>query len=303
MKKKILSVVVTAHNLQNHIMQSMESVFHSLADKISLCEIIMIDDASTDQTSGLLQDVASKNSHCFYYRTEFKNIGKVRNFAVSRCNGKYITMVDGDDLLYSNALAELISFIEQNEFDILVTPLQEVRGMPPALSGWKWQSPKKLESDAAIREFLVHKKFQGHFIGKIIKKTLLEAYPFPEFTCYEDIALLPTLLSKSEQTLYNEVPFYLYIKYAHSLSNKLTSAKVNLRAQALTMMDAELGEKWRYLTAPHIIQLLYKHNDQLSDSNRNSMNNILYKTPLFKFFISPLIKLSIKKKYIILKCK
>jgi glycosyltransferase involved in cell wall biosynthesis len=303
MNSKVLSIVVTAHNLEGHIKKTLESILLAADNKVSSCELILIDDASVDGTSNILREFADKNENAFYFRTEFKNIGKVRNFAIDKCQGEYITMVDGDDLVYEKSLAQLIDFLENNDVDILISPLYEIKGEIPLLDNWQWKTPQKIFQEVAIEEFLIHKKFQGHFIGKIVKKSLFRNSHFPEFYCYEDIALIPEILHKAESVYFCEWPFYIYIKQPHSLSSALSAEKLELKAKALLMMDAELGSEWRHLTASHVVQLLYKHKNKLSKGAQDAMYAILQKTSTSKFFLSSSVRLSMKKKYILLKFK
>lgn len=303
MNSKVLSIVVTAHNLEGHIKKTLESILLAVGNKVSSCELILIDDASVDGTSNILREFSDKNENTFYYRTEFKNIGKVRNFAIDKCQGEYITMVDGDDLVYEKSLANIIDFLENNDIDILISPLYEIKGEIPLLDNWQWKVPKKITQDNAIEEFLIHKKFQGHFIGKIVNKSLFRNSCFPDFFCYEDIALIPEILKKAANVYFCQRAFYIYIKQSHSLSSALSAEKLELKAQALLMMDAEFGSHWRHLTAIHVVQLLYKHKKQLSEASQNAMYDILRQTSASKFFLSSSVRLSIKKKYLILKLK
>lgn len=303
MNSKVLSIVVTAHNLEGHIKKTLESILLAVGNKVSSCELILIDDASVDGTSNILREFADKNDNAFCYRTEFRNIGKVRNFAIDKCHGEYITMIDGDDVVYEKSLAKLIDFLENNDVDILISPLYEIKGEIPLLNNWQWKTPQRMLHESAIKEFLIHKKFQGHFIGKIVKRSLFVNSHFPEFYCYEDIALIPKILNKAKNVYFCEWPFYIYIKQPQSLSSALSAEKLELKAKALLMMDAELGSKWRHLTASHVVQLLYKHKNQLSKSAQNAMYNILRQTSTSKFFLSSSVRLSLKKKYLILKFK
>lgn len=304
MNSTVLSIVVTAHNLEGHIGKTLESIISAVGNKISACEIILIDDASVDKTSEILTEFSNKYENAFYYHTEYKNIGKVRNFAVGKCHGEYISMVDGDDLVYENSFAILIDYLEQHDVDILITPLLEVKGdIIPPLDRWQSIQAEKTTNNNAIRDFLIHKKFQGHFIGKIAKKSLFYSSPFPEFSCYEDIALIPEVLKKAKSIYFSQKPFYIYIKQPNSLSNALSAEKLELKAKALLIMDAELGEKWRHLTASHVVQLLYKHKNQLSISSQEMMYDILSKTSILKFFLSRSVRLSMKRKYLALKLR
>lgn len=192
---KTLSIIVTAHNMQDYILNCMNSIISAVGESISSCEIILINDASEDKTACIMSEF-SKNRNITYLETDFKNIGKVRNYGVSLCSGDYITMVDGDDIVFENSLPKIISFLQEASPDIYITPLYEWRGgvMQKRNTMCEWKKPIHLTCNKAIKLFLIHKKFQAHFIGKMIRRGLFCGSEFPDYICYEDSALFPEIL-------------------------------------------------------------------------------------------------------------
>jgi glycosyltransferase involved in cell wall biosynthesis len=77
-------------------------------------ELIIIDDASTDDTYDVIKDFISP--HILYVKNE-KNLGIAasRNIAVSKARGQYIAMLDSDDIwLDKEKLVKQVSFLEKN---------------------------------------------------------------------------------------------------------------------------------------------------------------------------------------------
>jgi glycosyltransferase involved in cell wall biosynthesis len=116
----LVSIVTPTYNREKFIIETVDSM---LAQTYQNIEYIVINDGSTDNTLEILEKYKEKikiESHA--------NIGQVRtlNKAWKNCNGKYIGYLSSDDLLYPNAIAELVAQIEKDESIVCVFPDSEL---------------------------------------------------------------------------------------------------------------------------------------------------------------------------------
>lgn len=292
-----LSIIVTAHNLQHFILVCLDSVVSALNESISSCEMILIDDASEDSTTEIMIDFAKNRQNVTYYRTDFRNIGKVRNFGLSLCSGDYVTMIDGDDILCENSLKMILSFIKKEKPDLYLSPLKECRNTIELSSKYHWSIPCHRSLHSIIKAYLIHKKFQAHLGGKIIKRKLLNENPFPEYTCYEDAIVFPKILISSKKIFMDSDSFYLHRKRENSLSRSLNVEKVSHLVSSIMMMDDLFGEEFRHYTACHAVDALNKHAGNISTEQSALLHNLVKKTSKMKFLFNPFIRLSFKRKY------
>jgi glycosyltransferase involved in cell wall biosynthesis len=96
-----ISVCIPAYNCSGYLKQTLESVLHqSLQD----FEIIVYDDASTDDTPQVV--AAVRNRRARYFRN-CRNLGvaATRNHCLNVARGKYIAWLDADDRYHSDMLA------------------------------------------------------------------------------------------------------------------------------------------------------------------------------------------------------
>lgn len=91
----VISVVICSYNRATYLPKSINSV---LSQSFKDFEIIIVDDASTDNTSEVVAEVGKKDARVKYFKNE-QNLGisKSRNRGVSLSSGKYIAMLDSDD--------------------------------------------------------------------------------------------------------------------------------------------------------------------------------------------------------------
>ncbi len=87
-----VSVIIPAYNLENYIVQALESVlFQTFQD----FEIILIDDGSQDNTVSLVQQFDDPRIHILQQKNQ--GASSARNYGMRQSQGQYIALLDGDD--------------------------------------------------------------------------------------------------------------------------------------------------------------------------------------------------------------
>lgn len=104
----MISVAMTTFNGEKYIEKQIESI---LNQSMSVDEIIVCDDGSSDKTVELLEKYDVKviqNSENLGYKLNFKK-------AMNLCNGDFIFLCDQDDVWKKDKVKEMISIMESNE--------------------------------------------------------------------------------------------------------------------------------------------------------------------------------------------
>lgn len=104
-----VSVVIPAYNAESFVIDALESVARqSLLPK----EVIIINDGSTDKTFDVVQAwIVARDNGCPIHLFSQKNKGlpATRNFGIEQAKGKWIALLDADDIWESCHLAELLN--------------------------------------------------------------------------------------------------------------------------------------------------------------------------------------------------
>lgn len=112
----LVSLIIPTYNVEKFIPETLESVRKQIA-KPSDFELILVDDASTDNTIEIInKEIKGMNNIKFFSRKENKGLAITRNQAIQKSKGKYIVLLDGDDLLEPKAVESTIDFMESNPF-------------------------------------------------------------------------------------------------------------------------------------------------------------------------------------------
>lgn len=109
---ELVSIITPTFNAEKYIRDTLQSV---LNQSYQNWEMILVDDASTDQTVKIINDFAEKDVRFKLFKLS-KNSGNgfARNVALEKATGKYIAFLDADDLWFSLKLEKQIQFLKTN---------------------------------------------------------------------------------------------------------------------------------------------------------------------------------------------
>lgn len=117
-KYGLVSVLMPAYNVEKYIGDALDSL---LEQSYSNLEIIVVDDASTDNTLNILNDYAAKDSRIKVYSNNI-NLGIVgtMNHGLTYCHGDFIARMDADDIAILDRIEKQINYLIENpEVDIV----------------------------------------------------------------------------------------------------------------------------------------------------------------------------------------
>jgi len=112
-----VSIIIPAYNAGRFIERVVES---ALAQTYQNIEIIISNDCSTDSTEEILNVLAEQypNKVKVYNQLTNLGVGQNFNFLLDNCNGDYICLSGGDDLLLPNKVESLMSALKGDSYDI-----------------------------------------------------------------------------------------------------------------------------------------------------------------------------------------
>lgn len=118
--KKILeplvSVIMPSYNAESYIGQAIESILYQTYEN---WELIIIEDASTDRSMDVIRSYEDDRIkvYCNGYN---RGIAASTNRGIDECHGKYVALLDDDDIAEKKRLELQVNYLEQHlEIDIL----------------------------------------------------------------------------------------------------------------------------------------------------------------------------------------
>ena len=128
----LVSIIMPSYNTGKYIAETIESV---MAQTYTDWELIIVDDASTDNTDEVVSSImssrtcsATTDSTKIHYLKNDRNSGAAvsRNRALREAKGKWIAFLDSDDLWAPDKLEKQIAFMEKNGYAFSYTRYGEM---------------------------------------------------------------------------------------------------------------------------------------------------------------------------------
>lgn len=296
-ERPLLSIIIAAHNCEQTIGATFQSLLNALGSAIEESEIIIINDASKDSTADIIAKFADQHSQVSVSAVDYKNVGLVRQHGISLSQGEYITMLDSDDIVKSGSFPAIFSFLRNTRPDMLLTRLHEIRDLNKIDHQWSGLNPEKLSQDETITRFLIHKDLQAYLCGQFIKRDIYRSHIIPSMTCYEDFYIFPSMLLDAQDIYFQYDSPYYYIKHSGSLSTTPDQSKITNLIVCTLKMETVLPKKFHHLILCHWLDIYLKHSIFLKESNQKDVvEKRVLMTHSLGFFLNHNVRLSYKRK-------
>ncbi|MGB8225840.1 MAG: glycosyltransferase, partial [Sedimentisphaerales bacterium] len=109
-----ISVCIPTYNREYLLKETLDSVF---AQTYKDFEIVIVDDGSTDGTKEMLE---RNGYNVRYFWQANQGDAAARNKLIELAEGKYISFLDSDDLLYPDALEQMAAAMPQGAEDVII---------------------------------------------------------------------------------------------------------------------------------------------------------------------------------------
>ena len=194
----ILSLIIPIYNSEKYIVKCLNSVINQLTSE---CEIIIIDDGSTDNSIKIINDLFNKfieNNLLKLINIENNGPGYARNKGVELSKGIYIGFIDSDDIVYNNYIERILYCIKNTNSDIIQFNYKifyENYLCKSLKIKFMHNSFGDFELDNVRHEiFGIGKWFPW---ARTFRREILTKYPFPVGVFYEDTLCIPFIFLNS----------------------------------------------------------------------------------------------------------
>lgn len=124
-----ISVIVPVYNTEKYLHRCVDSI---LAQTFTDFELLLIDDGSTDRSGAICDEYALKDSRVRVFHKENGGVSSARNLGLDKTHGVYVTFVDSDDTITTNALL----YMSDNYEDMVVGAINFVNSHTEKYVDW-----------------------------------------------------------------------------------------------------------------------------------------------------------------------
>lgn len=202
-----ISVIVPIYNTEDYLEECLNSI---LCQTFSDFELILVDDGSTDKSGTICDEYEKKDSRIKIIHQNNSGQSAARNNAIQLSKAEWITFVDSDDVIHPQYLEELHRSVVLG-VSLCACNAAEVENIPLTETLTNTSTPKVYDVDES---FLLSKLTNGPlgFItcAKIVKRNIIQEYPFTEGRVFEDNAVAKKWLYSAGKIAVIDEPLYYY---------------------------------------------------------------------------------------------
>lgn len=167
----IITVIVPVFNVENYLKECIDSI---LNQSITQLQIILIDDGSKDSSGKICDDYGSKDNRIEVIHQNNKGVSAARNAGLKKATGKYISFVDADDILPTDALLKLLKKVEEPN-EMIIGGVQKITEEKELLKSVRFQTKEILQEDFLMDLFNETKyPYLGYPVAKLFNRKIVQ---------------------------------------------------------------------------------------------------------------------------------
>lgn len=217
MNQELVSIIVPIYNVENYLRQCLDSIQNQTYKKF---ECIMINDGSTDSSQQIAEEYLSDSRFKLINQSN-KGLSGARNTGISHIKEEstFVAFVDSDDCIYPDFLETLTEHIE-DEVDIIEGMIEyyfdEIK-----MDNISHNFEKQIltTQNEKLRKFALN-ELRVSVFPKLFRKNLLTEDFFPKGWIFEDLAVVPELVSNSGKWIKLPKVIYGYRIRPNSITTK-----------------------------------------------------------------------------------
>ena len=239
----LISVIIPTYNCEKYIRECLDSIVNQTLG-INNIEVIVVDDASTDNTYEIAKEYESQYPSFKVLRHDTnKGCGPGRNTGLEHVTTDYVTYMDGDDYISSNAYERALERFEQDkEVDLVIYKWEEFD--EKGLWNKKEISKELLREDKIITNIKDYPEiiFANYAYIKVYHKRLFKYLKFPPRT-YQDVCPSARVMINAKK-IYVAGDITVYYRQYHFSASKDVSCQNYLNLLIASKQVIDLRDKY-----------------------------------------------------------
>lgn len=249
MSKPHFSVVIPAYGVEKYLKNAVNQVLNQTVRDF---EIIIVDDASKDNSGIIADELASKyNNIRVIHHDVNRGLSEARNSGLHLASGDFVFFMDPDDTIELTLFEEITKALEKQDADVVVFGIVEeyfdekgvLQNQVPIHFAEKTMF---LDSMQAIHNIIIElekKTFYGYAWNKVYRREYLEKIgaKFETVVLIEDILFnIHVFNSLSSLIILNSAPYHYMKRIDESLTNKFVPEYYEVNRRRVKMIFDQL---------------------------------------------------------------
>lgn len=252
----VVSVIIPVFNGRDSIARAIGS---ALGQTFSDLEIIVVDDASTDGTQEVAQQLAENNPRIRYIRLPTnQGAGAARNAAIEAAQGLWVAVLDADDWYETGRLENLLSIAKSRKADAVCDNLKIFDHCTETIVDRTRHGSRNRTTELTPEEFFAHDNpLRLHAMGYLkpmVRRDFLQKHNLrydPVHRAGQDFIFLAEILLNGGKTLLVREAGYVYVHRISPTTRKISpTSRSNPNFELIVQGCDELLERYKQTITP-----------------------------------------------------
>lgn len=310
----ILSIIIPTYNRSNYLQPLVEDILDCIKNADAKVELIILNNASTDSTAKILEDLQKKSACGFNFENRKINIGMEGNIAsgILASNGKYTWMLSDHQTIEKQKLTEFLASLPRMDFDYAYARLVQWGSIMENCTPTSWKDLKEEQKGALLFTL-------GNMSAFIFRSSLAQTSAAELFKCcYFGYPHLGAFSKLSENSTFLETPALTRLPQStsninHSYNVISTRYSRNYKCIKYLLKDKTVNFKKKYFFTQNykqafradVLNLLFTRDEirrktaksilEIIPAN-NGINNLIAITCLLLLIVPSSIRIPIAQK-------
>lgn len=258
----MVSIIIPAYNSEAFLRECLESVTSCVGGSETECEIIVVNDGSTDSTALIAAEFSGIN----LISRANGGLSAARNTGIDAARGEWLMFVDSDDCLMPGAVDRMLGLAESTHCRIAAGACikgTEFKPVPEITV----ENSQVLSAPTAIEQTLYQQTpLLGAAWGKLWHRSIFDTERFSEGLYFEDLDFFYRAFLAAGAVAVSDIPVYFYRQHPASFLHRFSAHSTDV-LEVTDRMERILGESYPSLL-PAVL-------DRRFSANFNIYNRIL----------------------------
>ncbi len=216
-----VSVIIPVYQVEAYLERAVDS---ALAQTLEEKEIILVDDGSPDGSPEICDRYAHQYPQLIrVIHKENEGLGLARNAGAQAARGEYLAFLDSDDTVEPQMYQEMYEKAREGDYDIVMCDVN-ILYVEEDRSVISVSYPRE-EIDPG--DYIARGNNITYSVNKLFKRAIWQENRYQRML-FEDIALIPALVSRYPHMGYVKKPFYNYYRRSNTISTSQVGAMVDI---------------------------------------------------------------------------
>ena len=216
-----VSIIIPVYQVENFLERAVDS---ALAQTLEEKEIILVDDGSTDSSPAICDRYAQEHpDQIRVIHQENAGLGMARNAGIDASRGEYLLFMDSDDTIEPDMCGEMYRRAADAGDEIVMCDVRIIYVGEDRTSTVSTYPRREID----LADYIANGSNITYSVNKLFARSVWEGVRY-EKMLFEDIALIPALVTRHPRIGYVPKPFYNYYRRPDTLSTSPVGATADI---------------------------------------------------------------------------